>query len=157
MCQIRMHIVIGVIIYNIIYLCKSKHQNVIIGQICSQNRIMFWNLKKQNKIIMKKGKIKEGLEFSIDGADVYKVTHIVSDNSFLAIYVGSYLLKEMTTYRGFIKEGDFTLDQVLFEMAPDQDRIRLAHSATGVFKFNDSTQEYKDAIASSKNLVTNNK
>jgi len=106
---------------------------------------------------MKKGKIKEGLEFSIDGADVYKVTHIVSDNSFLAIYVGSYLLKEMTTYRGFIKEGDFTLDQVLFEMAPDQDRIRLAHSATGVFKFNDSTQEYKDAIASSKNLVTNNK
>lgn len=84
--------------------------------------------------------IKKGTEFR-HGDDFYKVTEVLEDGKFLAIYIGSQERRYMTTYNGYVKHGDFRSDNSLFQM-----KIEKVQEATGVIGLNEATQEYKEAI-----------
>lgn len=91
--------------------------------------------------------IKIGLEFSLDGksAEVYKITKVLEDNRFLAIYIGNYAEKDVTTYNGFVKHSDFRLDNALFEIN-ESGEITMIQQATGMLHFQEAPDVYKQII-----------
>ena len=95
---------------------------------------------------MTKRNIKVGFEFSLDGTNVYKVSRMTkSPDNFLAIWIGTYANRDMSSYNGFIRHGDFRLDQALFEIDGVYGTIKKIHNATGV----------KDLFKASENYVNN--
>ena len=92
--------------------------------------------------------IKIGLEFSLDGksAEVYKLTKVLEDNRFLAIYVGNYAEKDVTTYNGFVKHSDFRLDNALFEIN-ESGEITMIQQATGMLHFHKASDDYQQIVS----------
>ncbi len=82
--------------------------------------------------------MKNGEEFQFN-KQYYKITKTYDDNTFLAIWVGDEEVKDYSTYRAFVKNGDFSTDQSLFE-------IRIKQDATGVAYLDTSSEEYKQKI-----------
>jgi len=95
-------------------------------------------------------KIKIGFEFEHKG-NTYKVTHTQADNEslavnqFLAIYIGKGENRDLTTYNGHIRHGDFRSDNALFEVSDGGD-ITEVHEATGAIGLSEATDEYRGAI-----------
>lgn len=99
---------------------------------------------------MTKRNIKQGFEFSLDGKNLYKVTRVLAPKSdrgrFLAIWIGDYKERDMTTYNGHIRHGDFRLDQSLFEIKDGE--IKKVHEATGMLQISKASKEYKEEVLS---------
>jgi hypothetical protein len=89
-------------------------------------------------------------EFSIDGMNVYKITKMLNTDGdklrFLAIYIGTYCYRETTTYNGYMKHGDFTLDNALFEVDQQSGQITKVHDETGIIGLPTATDEYLKAV-----------
>jgi hypothetical protein len=96
---------------------------------------------------MKKLIIKKGFEFSLDGENVYKTTTDLTPwGEFLAIWVGDYSDRDMTTYNGFTRHGDFKLDQTLFQVRAGKiKKVEGPHGAFGVLAGH-ASKEYKKAV-----------
>jgi hypothetical protein len=96
---------------------------------------------------MTKRTIKKGFEFSLDGENVYKTTTDLANwGEFLAIWIGDYSNRDMTTYNGFIRHGDFRLDQALFKLnAGKIEKVEGPHGAFGVLAGH-ASKDYKSAV-----------
>lgn len=79
---------------------------------------------------MAKRTLKKGFEFSLNGKHLYKITEVLTPETFLAIYIGDYSDRDMVTYNGFTRHGDFRSDRALFSIK--EGKITLDHyQATG--------------------------
>lgn len=58
--------------------------------------------------------IKVGSIVSQKSGNRFGVTKIIDNNHFLAIWVGNNSFTDKTTFNGFMRRGDFKLDQSLF-------------------------------------------
>lgn len=74
--------------------------------------------------------IQVGSSFSQSNGNRYRVTRVLGNNQFLAIWVGNRNFTDMTTYNGFMRYGHFTLDNNLFRQVSNG--FRRISRATGV-------------------------
>lgn len=76
-------------------------------------------------------KIKIGSIISNKSGNKFGVTRIIDNNKFLAIWVGNKHFTDKTTFNGFMRNGDFTLDNNIFTLT--KNGFRKIKSATGVW------------------------
>jgi len=94
--------------------------------------------------------LKRGFEFALKDA-TYKITETPETNknlkeyNFLAIYVGSGLYRDNTTYNGYVKHGDFRTDNSLFSYDTEGE-VTKVQSATGIMGLEESKSNYKKAM-----------
>ena len=75
-------------------------------------------------------KIKVGSVISQKSGNKFGVTRIIDDKRFLGIWVGNKNFTNMTTFNGFMRNGDFSLDNGLFKLT--KNGFRKVKSPTGV-------------------------
>lgn len=90
--------------------------------------------------------IKIGSIVSQKSGDRFGVTKIIGDKKFLAIWVGDKNFTDKTTFNGFMRNGDFTLDNILFTKT--NSGIRRIKSATGVWGLLNGGTSIFDAVNS---------
>lgn len=73
--------------------------------------------------------INVGSSFSQSDGNRYRVTRVLDNNRFLAIWVGNRSFTDMTTYNGFMRNGDFSLDNNVFQRVSNG--FRRVNRATG--------------------------
>lgn len=91
---------------------------------------------------MKNLKLK--FEFAYEGS-LYKISKVLDDNKFLAIWIGRGLGRDLTTYNGYVKNGDFRTDNELFQV-DEKGNLTLIQEATGILRLKSAKPEYLEAI-----------
>lgn len=82
-------------------------------------------------------------EFELN-KQTYKVTNLIDKQHFFAILVGWNNYRDLTTYNGYMNNGDFRTDRALF--TEKNGKIEIIQQATGLIGLSKAKQEYKDLI-----------
>lgn len=85
-----------------------------------------------------------GSSFSQSNGDRFRVTRVLDDNRFLAIWVGDRNFTDMTTFNGFMEHGDFSLDNNVFRRVANG--FRRINSATGVWGLINGDSSINDIV-----------